>query len=86
MKPEKYKQKMREVGFLEVVIGPERIKMEKEKIQRVLDWLASEEIKDIQKFLGFTNYYWQFIKNFTAIARPLHDLVKKDQKWDWTER
>ena len=41
---------------------------------------------DIQKFLGLINYYQWFIKNFAVIARLLHDLVKKDQKQDWTER
>jgi len=38
---------MRKVGFLRVVIGPERIKMKKEKVQEVLDWLTSKEVKDI---------------------------------------
>jgi len=33
-----------------------------------------------------TNYYHQFIQNFTAIARLLHDMVKKDQKWNWIEK
>ena len=32
------------------------------------------------------NYYRRFIKGFTSIARLLHDMVKKDKKWDWTER
>ena len=32
------------------------------------------------------NYYHWFIKDFTAIARPLYDIVKKDQKWEWTEK
>jgi len=36
--------------------------------------------------LGLTNHYQQFIKNFAVIARLLYDLVKKDQKWEWTER
>jgi len=40
----------------------------------------------VQKFLGLANYYYQFIESFTSIARPLHDMVKKDQKWDWTEK
>ena len=39
-----------------------------------------------QKFLGLVNYYCQFIKGFASIARPLHDIVKKDQKWDWTKK
>ena len=40
----------------------------------------------MQKFLGLVNYYYQFIEGFASITRPLHDIVKKDQKWDWTER
>jgi len=36
--------------------------------------------------LGLANYYRQFIEGFAMVARPLHDLVKKDKKWEWTER
>ena len=43
--------------FLGVVIGLEEIKMEKEKVKRVLDWLTSKEVKNIQKYLGLANYY-----------------------------
>ena len=78
MKLEKCKWKVREIGFLEVVIGLEEIKMEEEKVKEVLDWLIPKGVKDVQKFLGLTNYYHQFIKDFTAIARPLHDMVKKN--------
>ena len=82
VKPEKCKWKVRKVGFLGVVIGLKRIKMEEDRIKRVLDWLIPKCVKDIQKFLGLANYYYQFIKDFTSIARPLHDMIKKDQKWD----
>jgi len=80
VKLEKYKWKVREVGFLGVVIGPEGIKMEEEKVKEVLDWLTSKYVKDVQKFLGLANYYCQFIEGFTFIARSLHDMVKKNQK------
>jgi len=80
VKPEKCKWKVREVGFLEVVIGLERIKMEEDKVKGLLDWPTPKYIKDIQKLLGLANYYHQFIKNFTSIARLLHNIVKKDQK------
>ena len=85
VKPEKYKWKVREIEFLVVVIGPDGIKMEEEKMKEVLDWLTSQKIKNIQKFLGLANYYQQFIKDFAFIARLLHNLVKKDQEWNWTE-
>jgi len=78
MKLEKSKWKVREIGFLEVMIRLEEIKIEKEKIKRVLDWPIPKEVKNIQIFLGLINYYQQFIKDFTAIAKPLHNLVKKD--------
>ena len=79
VKLEKYKQKVRKVDFLRVVIGPgpEGIKIEKKKVKGVLNWLTPKEVKDIQKFLGLVNYYWQFIKDFISIARLLDNLVKK---------
>ena len=40
-----------------MVIGPEGIKMEKEKVKGVLEWLTPKCVKDIQKFLGLANYY-----------------------------
>ena len=63
-----------------------RIKIEEDKVKGVLNWPTSKEIKNIQKFLGLANYYWQFIKDFVFIAKPLYNLVKKDQKWDWIEK
>ena len=77
---------MREVGFLGVVIGPEDIKIEEEKVKGVLNWLTPKYVKDVQKFLGLANYYCRFIQGFASIARLLHNLVKKDQKWSWTEK
>ena len=57
VKSEKCKWKVREIGFLEVVIGPEGIKMEEEKVKGVLDWPTPKCVKDVQKFLGLANYY-----------------------------
>jgi len=57
VKPEKYKWKVKEVGFLGVVIGLEGIKMEEEKVKGVLEWPMQKSVKDVQKFLGLANYY-----------------------------
>ena len=57
VKAEKYKQKVIKVGFLEVVIGPEGVKIDEARIKEILDWPTLKEVKDIQKFLGLVNYY-----------------------------
>ena len=54
--------------------------MQREKVERVLNWLAPRNIKEVQKFLGFANYYRRFIKDFAKIAALLHVLVRKEQK------
>ena len=80
MKPEKCKWKVREMEFLGVVISPKRVKIQREKMERVLNWPASRNIKKVQKFLGLANYYRRFIKDFAKIVAPLHVLVRKEQK------
>ena len=55
VKPEKCKWKVREVDFLGVVIGPERIKMEEEKVKAVLNWPVPKSVKNVQEFLGLVN-------------------------------
>ena len=82
VKLEKYKWKVKEVDFLGVIIGLEGIKMEKEKIKGVLEWPTPKSVKKVQKFLGLANFYCRFIEEFAMVARPLHDLVKKDKKWE----
>ena len=82
IKLEKYIWKVREVGFLGVVIGLDGVKMEKEKVQGVVDWLVPRSMKDVQKFLGLANYYRQFVKDFTRVVKLLYEMMRKDIKWN----
>ena len=86
VKPEKCVWKVREVGFLGVIIGEDRVRMEKEKVQEVIEWLVPRSTKDVQKFLGLANYYRQFVKDFAKIAKPLHEMIRKKTKWSWGKR
>jgi len=63
VKPEKCIWKVKEVGFLGVIIGEDRVRMEKEKVQEVIEWPVPKSVKDVQKFLGLANYYRQFVKD-----------------------
>jgi len=80
IKPEKCVWKVRKIEFLGVVIGPNGIEMEVEKVDGVLSWPQPKNVKDVRKFLGFANYYKRFIKDFTQVARPINVLTRKDEK------
>jgi len=45
-----------------------------------------KSVKDVQKFLGLANYYRRFVKDFAKIARLLHEMTRKENKWSWKER
>src|SRR5712691_12618922 len=54
------------------------------KLQAVHDWPRPKLVKDIQKFLGFCNFYRRFVHTYSTLARPLFDLTKKTTTWTWT--
>jgi hypothetical protein len=59
--------------------------MDPVKVARVTEWPTLTKKKEVQFFLGFTNFYHQFIKGFLHHAKPLFELTKKDHKWTWGE-
>ena len=86
VKLEKYVWKIKEVGFLGVIIGEDGVRMEKEKVQGVIEWPVPKSVKDVQKFLGLANYYRRFVKYFARIVKLLHEMTRKEMKWSWGER
>ena len=74
------------MGFLEVIIRENGVRMEKEKVQEVIEWLVPKSVKDVQKFLGLANYYRWFVKDFAKIVRLLHEMIRKENKWSWGEK
>lgn len=57
IKLEKCVWKVKEINFLGLVIGVERIKMQEDKVMGALEWPTPKMVKDIQKLLGLANYY-----------------------------
>ena len=67
-------------------VGAGGIRIDPSKVAGIRDWLHQlKDVKQVRSTLGVLGYQWLFIKNFTAIARPLHDLTKKDQPFVWTQ-
>jgi len=80
IKPEKCIGKVKEIDFLGLVIGAEEIKIQEEKIAGVLEWPRPKLVKKVQKLPGLTNYYRRFVKDLAKLAKPLHKLVRKNEK------
>jgi hypothetical protein len=60
--------------------------MDPVKVEGVSKWPTPSNVKEVQSFVGFANFYRRFIKDFADIARPLHDLTRKDAPWSWADK
>ena len=83
VEPEKSKFHAQEVEFLGHIISPNEIRMDPKKISAVKDWPRPTNLKEVQSFLGFANYYRKFIKGFGGIAGPLTEFTKKGKDFRW---
>ncbi len=83
LKPEKCKFEHQEIDYLGLVISKDHVGMDPVKVQGVMDWPIPTKVKEVQSFLRFVNFYWQFIWNFSEITCPLHALTWKSKTWSW---
>ncbi|KAF8755413.1 hypothetical protein RHS01_05097 [Rhizoctonia solani] len=71
------------VEYLGIIVSNKGFSLDKLKIQAVQEWPVPTKVKEVQSFLGFANFLCRFVANFSHMARPLHNLVKKDTPWKW---
>lgn len=83
LKASKCKFHRHRIEYLGFIIGEGRVKMDPVKVSGVSSWEDPEDVRDLQSFVGFCSFYRRFIKDFSEIARPLHDLTKKGVPWRW---
>ncbi|XP_063775456.1 uncharacterized protein LOC134910995 [Pseudophryne corroboree] len=67
-----------EVSFLGYIISPKGFFMEPKKLQAILNWAQPTNLKAIQRFLGFANYYRRFIHAFSNLVAPIVALTRKE--------
>jgi len=75
LKPKKCKFEKTEVEYLRVIISQNSVKMDPVKVAGVTKWLNPSNRKEVQSFLGFTNFYRRFIQGFSHLAHPLFNLT-----------
>jgi len=71
------------IKYLSIIISENKVQMDEEKLSGVLEWPVLTKVKQVQAFLGFTNFYCRFIKNFAKMSKPLSNLTKKNCIWNW---
>ena len=80
-KAEKCKFHYESVEYLGYILSPSGLTMSDDKVKIIQDWLEPKKVKNIQYFLGFANFYYQFIFNYSDIIIPLTHLTWKDIPW-----
>ena len=73
------------VEYLGLIISEGELRMDPVKLTAIKQWPRPKTVKDIQKFLGFCNFYRRFVKAYLELARPLFNLTKKGMPFLWTE-
>ena len=73
-----------EVPYLGLIITTEGIRMDPAKVDTIVNWPTLINVKDVQSFLGFANFYRRFIYGYSKLAAPLTQLTKKDIVFNWT--
>ncbi len=74
-----------EIKYLRLIIKRDEIRMNSKKIEIILQWSTLENLKQIQEFLKFCNFYKKFIRNFVKIVKSLIKFTRKNVLFNWNE-
>jgi hypothetical protein len=74
-----------EIKYLELIVDRDEIRMNSKKIETILQWATSQNLKQIQRFLEFCNFYKRFIINFAKIVKSLIKLIRKNVSFIWSD-
>lgn len=85
LKPKKCALFEDEVVYLGHIVSEHGIKCDPEKLIAIKAWPTPENIFDVRSFLWISSYYRKYIQNFSTIAFPLTQLIRKNQKFAWTD-
>jgi hypothetical protein len=74
-----------EIKYLDLIVERNEARMNSKKTETILQWVTSQDLKQIQRFLEFCNFYKRFIRNFAKIVKSLIKLIRKNVLFMWNE-
>ena len=76
----------KEVSFLSHFVAAKGIRVDLAKIEVVVNWKPPRNVTEVRGFLSLAGYYRRFVKGFSIIAFILTKLLKKEVKFEWTNK
>jgi len=74
-----------ETVFLEVIVSELNLHMNLSKVTVIVSWITLINLKEIQSFVRFVNFYHHFIKNFLKLVKSFIQLTRKNTSFVWNE-
>ena len=84
LKASKCKFAVEEIKFLGHILNSQGVSPNPAKLEIVANYKQPKNEKQVRQFLGLSQYYKRFQKDYSKTAKPLYDLTKKDTPWNWT--
>jgi len=75
-----------EVEFFGFQISTQGVQMSQKKVEEILNWPAPGSVKEVQKLIGFANFYHRFIQGFSKLTLPIQTLTHNGIMWNWTQQ
>lgn len=75
----------KKISLLGHIVSANGIEADPSKVQAVKEMKSPTDLKELQRFLGMTGYYRKFIEGYAGVAQPLYHLLRKENKWNWTD-
>jgi hypothetical protein len=77
---------LEKIALLGHILMAEGIEVDPSKVEAVSKWKQPSNVSEVRSFLRMAGYYRHFIKGFSSIARPMTELLKKENKFVWTPK
>ncbi len=81
----KYEFNVKKTVFLEVIVSEQDLRINSSKMIVIVNWITSINLKEIQSFVRFVNFYHHFIRNFFKLVKSFTQLTRKDTSFVWNK-